>query len=107
MKPTVGRQVHFHSSDTFWHRNLAASPASVDEKKHARGFDGPFAATVVFVHPDGKVNLLICFPSPCYGSSDGGIDEAGLPELRERLTREMGQAFDGALRDLRQDLEGA
>jgi len=70
MKPTVGRQVHFHSSDTFWHRNLAASPASVDEKKHARGFDGPFAATVVFVHPDGKVNLLICFPSPCYGSSE-------------------------------------
>lgn len=40
-------------------------------------------------------------------TEDGGIDEAGLPELRERLTREMGQAFDGALRDLRQDLEGA
>jgi len=70
MKPTVGRQVHFHSSDTFWHRNLAASPASVDEKEHARSFDGPFAATVVFVHENGKVNLLICFPAQCIGSGE-------------------------------------
>jgi hypothetical protein len=70
MKPTVGRQVHFHGSDTYWHRNIAASVASDAERKQARAYDGPFAATVVSVHPNGKVNLLICFPSPCYGSPE-------------------------------------
>jgi hypothetical protein len=39
-------------------------------------FDGPFTATVVFVQPGaegeatGEVNLLICFPSMCHGSSE-------------------------------------
>lgn len=59
-KPTVGRQVHYYSNKTLWHQT---QPKKVV-------FEGPFAATVVDVHESGAVNLLICYPSPCYGSSE-------------------------------------
>jgi hypothetical protein len=76
MKPTVGRQVHYYSNRTFWHQT---QPKEVD-------FEGPFAATIVAVHDGGSANLLICYPSPCYGSSEKtelveGVREAAGPTL--------------------------
>lgn len=67
-KPTVGRQVHYYGRKTTWHHSLATRSPSEREREYARTFEGPFAATVVAVHSDGLVNLLICFPGECYDS---------------------------------------
>lgn len=54
-RPTIGRVVHYYGP-------LAAWPgmASHDEFKN---YKGPFAATVVFVHEDGAVNLRVDYPT--------------------------------------------
>ena len=80
-KPTVGRQVHYYGHNTFWNMNRESSPYP---RAPAASFDGPFAATVVFVHPDSGdgVNLLICFPCACHGSAEKTqlVEYAGFSE---------------------------
>jgi len=62
MTPTVGRAVHFYGIKTLWHEQMELGRHS-DLAKY-NGFNGPFHATIVFVHADGTVNLSIGHPVP-------------------------------------------
>lgn len=71
-KPSVGRMVHFYGADLRWHINMALrTPAQVKEDPAGiRYMFGPFAATIVFVRVDGRVNLRVDYPTPLWGSAD-------------------------------------
>lgn len=65
-KPSMGRVVHYHGVDLDWHLNMSPHRPSPP----TRGWAGPFAATIVFVHETGQVNLRVDYPCPIY--MDGG-----------------------------------
>lgn len=68
MRPTVGRSVHFYGGDLRWHYmcppEFKPQPMKPETKS---AFHGPFAATIVYVHPNGRLNLSVFYPSPCMG----------------------------------------
>lgn len=66
----VGDQVHYYGRDTLWHQSRLVHPMNPEEAQLAETFIGPFAATVVFVHKNGCLNLNILYPSPCYFSAE-------------------------------------
>jgi len=69
-RPTVGRQAHYYADRTSW--TYAAS-----DEVMAKDFRGPYAATIVYVHDGGRVNLLICFPGPCSDRTTELVDDVG------------------------------
>lgn len=79
MKPTVGRQVHFYSKNTSFSISEEVAPRVDPYALVPRSFRGPFAATIVYVHDDGSVNLHVLWPQMGRGTSQ-------VAEIVERVT---------------------
>lgn len=87
MKPTVGRQVHYYAqhADTCFNKHSVSGDGKVlAGDVLLDSFKGPFAATIVYVHDDGTVNLNVLWPQVGYGTRQVSEIVDRVPEADDR-----------------------